>query len=562
MYETCSTALWPLCLACLLLLPACQGAPHQHDLASGDVGGLADLPSEQADAHTDANADPDMRDTAEMQDLSPEADLAPGDLPGQPVDLPAEELTSPEDLPGDSALPPEDSQEEIAEADTAADLAEAPQAPPGYDRNRCQEVEAFGPQYSPALQRWARQDDAAPPAPGGLVLVGSSSVRRWEGFAQTFEAYHPIQRGFGGGQLGEVALMAQDLITRHDPALILVFAGTNDVSAQVDPQVVLERLACLRQRVGQALGWDRPLGFVGITPTPARWDQWEQAQRVNEGARAMAQQDPGLFYVDSPALFLRSGSPPALELFVEDRLHLSEQGYQLWAQALLGAAQEQLGDPPSAPTSRPPWAPGTRVLLDLGPSDGVNGEPSLAPDYLGQHWNNWHALEGGQGTLAGEHLDELLDTQGGATGLSVVVTGGFLCNGWNQGGLRWPQREALGELAVGSATGDFFYTTPQDSTGGLWLRGLHPEQRYTLRLFASREHSQRRVTGYRVHGQGDWSAQLQTSGPGAAPDSQGNQSQVAELTDLRPTAQGSLFLDVQLIEGDYAYLSLLELIAQ
>jgi hypothetical protein len=275
----------------------------------------------------------------------------------------------------------------------------------------------------------------------------------------------------------------------------------------------------------------------------------------------MAAQDPGLFYIDAPARFLLTGAPPDEALFVQDRLHLSALGYQLWRQVI----QEQLRGliEPVAPPAAQALPAGTRLLLDLGPTDGREGEPSPSPDHLGQHWNNWPEMASGQGALAGEHLDHLVTSQGEPTQVSVTLTGGFLCNGWSQGGLRWPQAQELGDLAVGSATGDFFYTTPQDSTGGLWLRGLDPQRRYTLRLFASREHDQRRVTQYSAHHAGGvQSVTLQTSGPGASAASTGNRAQVASLTDLAPDERGGLFVDVQLLEGDYGYLSVLELRVQ
>ena len=49
-----------------------------------------------------------------------------------------------------------------------------------------------------------------------------------------------------------------------------------------------------------------------------------------------------------------------------------------------------------------------------------------------------------------------------------------------------PDAAHLGDLAVGSATGDYMYVTGPDMPGALYLRGLDPAARYTLRLFAPR----------------------------------------------------------------------------
>lgn len=431
----------------------------------------------------------------------------------------------------------------------------------GDPEDHCAEVDGFGPVYADTIATWVAQDDLAPWPEAPLVLVGSSSVRRWEGFALAYRDHVPLQRGFGGAQLGEVALSAHDLVTRHEPRAVAVFAGTNDVAAGVDPDVVTDRFRCFRQRVSEALGRDRPVLFIGITPTPSRWDHWDQAEQVNEAVAAIAESDAGVVYVDVPSAFLATGEPPDDSLFVSDGLHLSEAGYALW-DSVLRPAIEQATEP--AETAGDGWGEAAaRILVDFGPSNAEDGEHSPSPDWLGQHWNNWHALDGGSQVLPGEHLDDLVDSGGSPSGVDLVLTGGFAANGRSHGGLLWPEHDPLGSLAVGSATGDFFYAVAEDTTGGFFLRGLDPEARYALRLFAARDDDERRVTAYEVHGATSATASLQTSGAGAGADgATTNDDTVAEIPGVQPDAWGQIFVDVVLEEGSYAYVSALELVVE
>jgi lysophospholipase L1-like esterase len=437
-----------------------------------------------------------------------------------------------------------------------------PESDPGPGpEQHCAEVDAFVPQFTEDVARFAAQDDRSPGPPGSVVFVGSSSIRRWEGLALAYTDHEPRQRGVGGSQLAEIAQAADALVLRHDPRAVVVFAGTNDVDAGVPADVVIERFQCLRERVARGLGSDRPVLFIGITPTIARWDQWETADAVNQAVAALAEADPALTYVDVPSLFLATGSPPDASLFVADGLHLSDAGYALWDRALRPAVDAAA--PPLAPVApgSAPLASGTRLLFDLGPSNAEDGELTPSPDWLGQAWSNWHAAEGGEDVLPGEHLDGLVADDGAATGVGVVVTGGFYLNGRSNGGLLWPDPALLGGLAVGSATGDFGYTVPDDQTGGLMLRGLDPGQSYTVRLFAARDEAQRRVTSYTLRGADTRAATLQTSGAGAgALGGTTNDDTVVTFAGVTPDPWGHLFLDVAIAEGDYAYLSLLELI--
>lgn len=361
----------------------------------------------------------------------------------------------------------------------------------------------------------------------------------------------------------DVAYYADTLVIDPDPAAVVVFAGTNDVAASVPADVVVERIRCLRNRVGEALGWERPVLFVGITPAPSRWGTWSEAARVNAAIERLAIDDPGLQYVDTPAVLLSTGEPPAASLFVSDQLHLSDSGYALWGELVASAVSTIWPEP--APRELPTLMSGTRILVDLGADDGVNGERTPSPDYLGQHWNNWHSQVGGGELLPGERLTRLVDSDGLPTMVSMEITGGFFVNGWRNGGLRWPEQELLRQLAVGSATGDFAYFLPEDMTGGFVIRGLSPDTSCTFRMFSGRSDTEVRETTVLIAGDGtsQREASVQTSGAGAgAGGGEGNDAVVTTLQNLRPDAWGNLFVDLQVTRGSYGYVNCMELIVE
>ena len=448
----------------------------------------------------------------------------------------------------------DDGQAEDARQDAGQDA--------GHDAgpDPCGEVNAFIPQYPDIIATWSAQDllGGWPNAP--VVFAGSSSIRRWETLAHSYTDFSPLQRGFGGAQLGELAFFADELVTRHNPRAVVVYAGANDIHAGVAPGVVFNRLRCLRYRIGQNLGWDRPVLFVALTPNPSRWAEWPAESVVNAQAAVLAQTDPGFAYVDVASPFLATGSPPDASLFGSDGLHLNESGYALWNSVIRPAVEA--ATPPSAPAGAPlPDLPtGTRILFDFGPSNPDDGEPTPSPDYLGQTWNNWHAIDGGLDILPGEQRIDLTTSDGSPTGIDLVIAGGFQSNGRSNGGLLWPDSALLGEFAVGSATGDYFYTTGEDVPGALFFRGLDPSRTYTLRLFAARDDAEVRITRYAVQGAASASATLQTSGPGAGHlGGTTNDDDLAEFAGVRPDAWGQLFLDVSIDQGTYGYLSALEL---
>lgn len=463
------------------------------------------------------------------------------------------DAAAPLDRPGDVPVDAPAPEDRVVLRDAPFDAGPAP----------CDEVDRFGPVFADEIDRFTAQDSQGPWPEGSVVFAGSSSIRRWETLARDFNDYAVIQRGIGGAQLAEIARASEALITRHAPRAVVIYAGTNDLALGVSATVTLDRLRCLRHRIGARLGWSLPVLFVSVAPNPSRWAGWSVAQAFNASVQALAAQDPGLVYVDVATPFLATGSPPDAGLFVADGLHLSARGYALWTTPIRAALEAAV--PPQAPVTNAAnaLAPGERLLVDLGPSNPADGEHTPSPDHLGQHWNNWHALQAPGETLPGERLAGLVSTAGRRTGISLVLAGGFVSNGRRNGGLLWPDAMRLGALAVGSATGDFFFVQNEDAPGALTLRGLDPARAYTLRLFAARDDAELRVTRYTVRGATTEAVTLQTSGAGAGRDGGTvNDDDAATLRGVRPDAWGGLFVDVAIERGAFAYLSALELIAE
>src|SRR5690606_27507661 len=87
------------------------------------------------------------------------------------------------------------------------------------------------PALTNVIDRWTSQDAVDPVAPGAVLFVGSSSIRRWEALAKDFSDYRIIQRGFGGSQFSEINPILNRIVTPYQASAIVVFAGTNDIRA-------------------------------------------------------------------------------------------------------------------------------------------------------------------------------------------------------------------------------------------------------------------------------------------------------------------------------------------
>jgi hypothetical protein len=211
------------------------------------------------------------------------------------------------------------------------------------------------------------------------------------------------------------------------------------------------------------------------------------------------------------------------------------------------------------------------LLFDFGPSDATNGDETLHVDANGNRWNNWHPTSGGGLINSGEHLKDLVRTTGSATGIRMTITGGFIANGKSSGGgLFSPAQALLGNLAVETATEDYWYSTADDVLngpsddlpGGFMLDGLDPALTYEFRFLGSRNTTETRVTEFKVHGANQGTMNLQTSGAGiGSGGGNANDDELAVISGIRPDSFGQIFVDLTLLQGSQTHLNGMEVIA-
>lgn len=421
------------------------------------------------------------------------------------------------------------------------------------------------------INRWVTQDALDAPPSEAVLFVGSSSIRRWEQLTRDFADYEVIQRGFGGAQFDDVNTYVNDIVLPYAPSTIVVWAGTNDIAAGSSGFEVFSDFQTFANLVLGALP-NTDIVFLGIMPTPGRYMFLNEQNTANNAISAVAANNPQLHYIDLPAAFFALNPPDAPEFndkFV-DPIHLNREGYELWTSVIRPALKSIIAPNKTFVLNPLTPPPGSRVLFDFGPSNTDDGDPTVSPDINGNHWNNWHPATGEITINAGEHLGILVDDQGSLTGIELTIAGGFLSNGKLNGGLLAPDPGLLGDLAIATATQDYFFcgadnvvgAGDDDVPGGLMLNGLDPAFSYELRFFGSRTTSATRVTDYRVFGANNATVSLQTSGVNIGADNQydGNDDDVATVSGIRPDAFGQVFVDVVLTQGNFAYLNAMALI--
>lgn len=180
-----------------------------------------------------------------------------------------------------------------------------------------------------AIRKFEESDRKAPPKPGGVLFIGSSSIRRWD-LNESFPDKGYINRGFGGSEIADSTRFADRIVIPYKPRVIVLYAGDNDISKGKSPEQVAADFREFVDKVHSKLPKTR-IAFIAIKPSIARWKLYPKMKRANELISEFIAKDPSLSYVDIATPMLGNDGRPRQELFAKDNLHLSAKGYSIWA---------------------------------------------------------------------------------------------------------------------------------------------------------------------------------------------------------------------------------------
>jgi hypothetical protein len=197
-----------------------------------------------------------------------------------------------------------------------------------------------GPDLSSVAEdRWANEiaalesrDQHESHSPDSILFLGSSSIRLWESIAADMAPYRPIQRGYGGARFSDLTVFAERLISPHQFRAMVLFVA-NDVSGGTD-DVTPEQVAEWFMQIIEVTREAQPAAQIfclEITPTPSRWRAWPRIREVNGVLARVSASLPNVHFIPTAHAYLGPEGEPHEDLFREDRLHLNNLGYRIWA---------------------------------------------------------------------------------------------------------------------------------------------------------------------------------------------------------------------------------------
>jgi lysophospholipase L1-like esterase len=191
------------------------------------------------------------------------------------------------------------------------------------------------------IQKFEQLDKIEKYSPDALLFAGSSSIKLWTTLETDMSPYPVIQRGYGGARLSDFAVYADRIIAPHPCKAIVIFIA-NDITGGDSDKSPKEVAALFRYvvKVIRKTHSQTPVFWIAVTPTAARWKAWDEIQEVNRRIAAICSHNDNTLFIRTDFAFLDENGKPKTELFIDDKLHLNQQGYAIWTEIIKGQLEK------------------------------------------------------------------------------------------------------------------------------------------------------------------------------------------------------------------------------
>jgi lysophospholipase L1-like esterase len=177
--------------------------------------------------------------------------------------------------------------------------------------------------------------------PGGIVCIGSSHMGNWKTVQADLKPLTVFNMGIGGSKMSHAAeIFIPLLAVPAKPRAVILYEGSNDLSAGDPPERILEHFQKLRGRLHEALPETR-LYLLGIVPSPGkRFERWDAIQKTNALLKAECEAHPWIKFLDTTTPLLGPDGNPRQECFIPNDPHMTPKGYETWCSVVVPVVVE------------------------------------------------------------------------------------------------------------------------------------------------------------------------------------------------------------------------------
>lgn len=180
------------------------------------------------------------------------------------------------------------------------------------------------------IRAYEKQDSLSMPKPGQILFLGSSSFRIWKSFNQDLAGIPAVNRGFGGSTLLDALYYFDRMLVKYQPSWVFLYEGDNDLTKGQTPEEISNEFIDFSNRLAKSLPKTK-LVFVSVRPSLARIALVSQQKELNNRIIEFSKTQRNRYVLDMHSPFYLADGSLMQDIFIADKLHLNDKGYQIFA---------------------------------------------------------------------------------------------------------------------------------------------------------------------------------------------------------------------------------------
>jgi lysophospholipase L1-like esterase len=163
-----------------------------------------------------------------------------------------------------------------------------------------------------------------------IAFYGSSTIRMWNTLAKDLYPLNTINLGFGGSHFDACIQYFERVFDQLSPSKIVLYGGDNDLSLGYSAHQINERFEQLCLMIRRKYG-DIPVYGITIKPSPQREEKMDIIRAANQLMATTLKRLSHGTQIDVFHALLGNDQRIDWSKYMEDGLHLSEEGYKIWS---------------------------------------------------------------------------------------------------------------------------------------------------------------------------------------------------------------------------------------
>lgn len=184
--------------------------------------------------------------------------------------------------------------------------------------------------FEKEIKNFEKQDSISTPAKGQILFIGSSSFRIWKSFATDLAGIAAINRGFGGSTMTDALYYFDRMVVKYEPKAVVVYEGDNDLAMGKSVEELAKEYVEFSNRLKKTLPKTK-LVYLAVRPSLSRIAILEKQKQFNNWLENYCKSEKNRYFLDMHSPFYLIDGTVMQDIFISDRLHLNEKGYQIFS---------------------------------------------------------------------------------------------------------------------------------------------------------------------------------------------------------------------------------------